>query len=102
MKNKPNNRVFLSKMNTEIGRIPVLGNFQRINRPLMIYHADRQTQTKYLGVAHESIFFIIRHKDTEALKQKGYTITSILCPAKKYVMAFYDQKDGVKLQVSAL
>ena len=71
--------VYLSIMNTEIGRIPVLDNGQKVNRPTVFYYARR---------GDSSVFYIIRPKDAEALEAVGYTIQSILVPAGKMPVAY--------------
>ena len=66
-------KVNLTKMNTEIGLIPVLSYFQKVNRPIQIFAAERQ-----INNCNESIFFIVRSKDAIRLKEIGYNIQSIV------------------------
>ena len=85
-------KVYLSKMNTEIGKIPILSNFQTINRPLQIFAAERK-----INNCNESIFFIIRPKDANRLKEIGYNIQSInLLPGNTPIFINYGK--GTKLE----
>ena len=66
-------KVYLSKMVTPIGRIPVLSNGQKVNRDLRIYTAHRT-----IDDCNESIFFIIRKKDVARLQECGYTVIDMV------------------------
>jgi hypothetical protein len=66
-------KVFLNRMRTEIGVIPVLSNFQHVNRPLQIYTAE-----KHENEGKTSIFFIVRGKDAKKLADLGYEMQSII------------------------
>ena len=70
------NKVYLSKMVTPIGRIPVLSNGQKVNRDLRIYAAHRT-----IDDCNESIFFIIRKKDIARLQECGYTVIDMVLKA---------------------
>jgi hypothetical protein len=68
---KRKTKVTLTKMNTEIGYIPVLSNFQTVNRPLNIFAAYRT-----INNCNESIFFIVRPKDAAKLAEIGFNIAA--------------------------
>lgn len=94
MKRNKKIKVYLSKMNTEIGLIPVLSNTQTVNRPIYIYSAE-----KYEGCGKHSIFFIVRVKDAKELQNKGYLIQSILLmPGFTPCLIDYNDGFGTKLQ----
>ena len=69
-------KVYLCKMFTPIGRIPVLCYGQKVNRDLRIYAAYRQ-----INNYNESIFFIIRKKDVARLQECGYTVIDMVLKA---------------------
>lgn len=87
---KSKNKVYLSKMRTDYGIIPVLSNFQRVNRNTKVYYANKNG---------ESVFFIIRKKDADLLKSKGFKIQSIDVPKGQYAKAV-GYSSGTKLEVS--
>lgn len=80
MKNKP--FIHVSRMKTEIGYLPVLGNFQKVNRPIMVYYAEKKENK---GIS--SIFYLIRKKDVFLLEKKGYTIYNIFLKKGEYARA---------------
>ncbi len=85
-------------MNTEIGLIPVLSNFQTVNRPLQIFSAERKDKN-----GTESIFFIIRPKDANKLQNCGYFIQSVvLQPNYTPRLIDYNNGQGTKLEQSIL
>lgn len=87
-------KVYLSKMDTEKGYIPVLSNFQRVNRPLQIFSAERQ-----INNGTDSIFFIVRPKDANRLKEIGYNIQSIkLMPGNSPRLIDYNNGKGTILE----
>lgn len=86
-------KVYLSKVNTIIGRIPVLSNGQKTRRPLQIYAAYRTVND-----CNESIFFIIRSKDAIALHAAGYSIKSMVLNTG-YYPRFIDYNNGNGLQL---
>ena len=91
-------KVYLSKMNTEIRLIPVLSNFQTVNRPIKIFSAE-----KIEGCGKYSIFFIVRPKDATKLQNIGYFIQSvILQPGNKPRLIDYNDGNGTKLEQSFL
>jgi hypothetical protein len=91
-------KVYLTKMRTEIGYIPVLSNFQTVNRPLQIFAAERQVNN-----CNESIFFIVRRKDADKLQGFGYHILSmVLLPGNKPRLINYHDGCGVQLEQSFL
>ena len=91
-------KVYLSKMNTDIGYIPVLSNFQTVNRPLQIFAAYRN-----INKGNESIFFIVRPKDANKLGQLGYVILSmVLLPGNKPRLIDYNNGWGPQLEQSYL
>ena len=91
---KTKKRVFLSRTNTEIGYIPVLSNFQTVNRPLQIFAAERK-----INNGTESIFFIVRPRDADKLQNYGYNIyTIILQPGNKPRLIDYNDGKGTQLE----
>ena len=58
-------KVYLSKMRTEIGMIPVLSNSTFVNRATKVWYARK---------GGRSVFFIIREKDAMKLQSLGYEI----------------------------
>jgi len=60
-------------MRTQIGYIPVLSNFQTVNRPINLFTAER-----FINGCKESIFFIVRPKDAVKLQSCGFNIKSII------------------------
>ncbi len=91
-------KVYLSKMRTEIGYMPVLSNFQTVNRPLQIFAAYRQ-----INNCNESIFFMVRPKDANKLQLIGFDILSmVLKPGNKPRLINYLDGKGLQLQQSYL
>lgn len=91
-------KVYLSKMNTEIGYIPVLSNFQTVNRSINIFSAVRS-----INNCNESIFFIVRPKDANRLKEIGYNIQCInLKPGNKPRLIDYNNGKGIQLEQTYL
>jgi len=91
-------KVYLSKMNTEIGHIPVLSNFQTVNRAINIFSAERKVNN-----CNESIFFIVRPKDANKLKEIGYNIQCInLKPGNTPRFIDYNNGQGTQLEQSLL
>jgi len=78
--NKP--KIPVVQMETEIGTIPILSNYQKVNRNITLYLAKKQIAS---GV--KTIFFIIRTKDVEALKKIGYIIYPMLIKKLNYPVA---------------
>lgn len=91
-------RVNLTKMNTEIGYIPVLSNFQTVNRPLQIFTAERK-----INNCNESVFFIVRPKDANKLQNLGYNIKSIILkPGNEPYLIQYLNDTDTRLQQKTL
>jgi hypothetical protein len=86
-------KVYLNKMKTEYATIPVLSNNQRVNRKTTVFYAERS-----IGGGRESVFFIVRPKDAELLKSKGFSIQSIEVPKGYYPVAV-GYSSGTKLEV---
>lgn len=86
-------KVYLNKMETEFATIPVLSNNQKVNRKTKVYYAE-----KSVSGCTESVFFIIRPKDTALLKAKGFAIQSIDVPKGHYPVAI-KYSSGTKLEV---
>jgi hypothetical protein len=86
-------KVYLNKMKTEYATIPVLSNDQKVNRKTTVFYAERS-----IGGGRESVFFIIRPKDAELLKSKGFSIQSIEVPKGYYPVAI-GYSSGTKLEV---
>ncbi|NDC96267.1 hypothetical protein EBZ38_11840 [bacterium] len=86
-------KVYLNKMKTEYATIPVLSNNQKVNRKTTVFYAERS-----IGGGRESVFFIIRPKDAELLKSKGFSIQSIEVPKGYYPVAV-GYSSGTKLEV---
>ena len=86
-------RVYLNKMKTEFGVFPVLSNNQKVNRKTTFYYADRKVVS-----GTESVFYIIRPKDAELLKSKGFAIQSIEVE-RGYYPAAVGYSSGTKLEV---
>jgi len=62
-------KVYLSKMRTEIGMIPVLSNSTFVNRPTRVWYARK---------GGRSVFFIVREKDAMKLQEVGYDLYSMI------------------------
>jgi len=62
-------KVYLSKMRTEIGMIPVLSNSTFVNRPTKVWYARKGCR---------SVFFIVREKDAIKLQSLGYDLYSMI------------------------
>ena len=62
-------KVYLSKLRTEIGEIPVLSNSTRVNRPTKLWYARK---------GGRSVFFIVREKDAIKLQSLGYDLYSMI------------------------
>ena len=60
------------KMRTEAGLIPVVSNGFNLKRVTTLYYADK------LG---SSVFWIVRPKDCDKLRNIGYKVQSITVPA---------------------
>lgn len=91
-------KVYLSKTKTEIGYIPVLSNFQTVNRPLRIFSAEKKE-----GSGTSSIFFIVRPKDANNLQKEGYIIKSIILkPGNTPRLIDYNNGKGTQLEQSYL
>jgi hypothetical protein len=86
-------KVYLNKMKTEYATIPVLSNNQKVNRKTTVFYAERS-----IGGGRESVFFIIRPKDAELLKSKGFSVQSIEVPKGYYPVAV-GYSSGTKLEV---
>lgn len=87
-------KVFLNKIRTDFGLIPVLSNTQTVNRPIEIYSAEKKHKE---GI--ESIFFIVRPKDADRLQSTGYEIKSIiLMPGNSPRLIDYNNGEGTKLE----
>lgn len=86
-------KVYLNKMKTEYATIPVLSNNQKVNRKITVYYAEKR-----IDGGRESVFFIIRPKDAELLKSKGFSIQSIEVPKGYYPVAI-GYSSGTKLEV---
>jgi len=82
-------------MKTKYATIPVLSNNQKVNRKTTVYYAEKNS-----GGGRESVFFIIRPKDAELLKSKGFSIQSIEVPKGYYPVAI-GYSSGTKLEVSS-
>jgi len=86
-------KVYLNKMKTEYATIPVLSNNQKVNRKTTVFYAERS-----IGGGRESVFFIIRPKDAELLKSKGFSVQSIEVPKGYYPVAV-GYSSGTKLEL---
>ena len=86
-------KVYLNKLRTEYGTIPVLSNNQKVNRKTKVYYAERS-----IGDGTESVFFIVRPKDAELLKSNGFSIQSIDVPKGYYPVAV-GYSSGIELEV---
>jgi len=86
-------KVYLNKMKTDYATIPVLSNNQKVNRKITVYHAE-----KSIGGGTASVYFIIRPKDVELLKSKGFSIQSIDVPKGYYPVAV-NYINGTKLEI---
>jgi hypothetical protein len=86
-------KVYLNKMKTEYATIPILSNNQKVNRKTTVFYAERS-----IGGGRESVFFIIRPKDAELLKSKGFSIQSIEVPKGYYPVAV-GYSSGTKLEI---
>jgi len=80
MKGKP--KVHLTTMRTSAGSIVVLSNFQKVNRPTKVFHAEKESNG-----GRSSVFFIVRPKDVDKLIKDGYTVQSIEVPKLHYPVA---------------
>ena len=87
------NKVHLHKINTDFGKMPVMFNFQKVNRKTVIFYAERE-----IDGGTESIFYLVRPKDAELLKVNGYAIQSVEVPEGSYPAAFR-YSSGTKLEV---
>ena len=76
-------KVYLSKMRTEIGMIPVLANTTRVNRPTRVCYARK---------GGRSVFFIVREKDAIKLQSLGYEIHNTIVEKDHNVGVYV--KDG--------
>lgn len=72
-------KVNLHKTRSEIGLIPVLGNFQTVNRPTKLFAAEQRKN----GFVR-SVFFIVRPKDANKLRELSYEIKSIILKPGNY------------------
>lgn len=92
-------KIYLNKMRTEYATIPVLSNDQKVNRKITVYYAERNIDRGgFFGGGRESVFFIVRPKDAELLKSKGFSIQSIEVPKGYYPVAI-GYSSGTKLEV---
>jgi hypothetical protein len=97
MKCKP--KVYVNKTRTKVGVFLTLGNFQKVNRDTTVYYAEKLCKSNSGEQMKSSVFYLIRPKDAKKLAENGYTIKSVLVPAKHYPVA-YGYSKGVELTYS--
>jgi hypothetical protein len=71
---KTQDKIILHKMNSEIGKVPVVygGALLKRNKPTQVFYAY-----KNMG---GSVFFLVRKKDADLLQQNGYNVISAIVP----------------------
>lgn len=80
-------KVYVNKVKTAYGTFLTIGNFQKVNREIKVYLAEKFYTSSSGEAVRASIFYLVRKKDVEKLIAHGYSIKSVIVPAGHYPKA---------------